>query len=92
MAWIKEWEHPDNGSIGSYSEMETITYNNRTQLSEMSVSVWISAEAYNNNKSPLFTKIYIIPSGLAPELASGAKAFVQAYAKAQPEFEGAVDA
>lgn len=32
-----------------------------------------------------------IPSGLAPELAAGAIAFVTGYARAQPEFEDSED-
>lgn len=91
MAWIKEWVDPDNDSVGNFWETQTILYNHRTQLSEMTIGVWKDAAAYNANKRPLFTKSYIIPSGLAPQLAQGAKAFVQAYAKAQPEFQGATD-
>lgn len=90
MAWIKEWEHPDTGSIGNYWEMETILYNHRTKLSEMRVSVWVSAFHYHTARQSMHTITYIIPSGLAPQLAAGAATFTTAYVMAQPEFEGAV--
>jgi len=88
MAWIKSFTHPDTGAEGNFWEMETILYNHRTQLSELRVSVWVNAAAYSASKAPLHTISYVIPSGLAPQLATGAVQFVSGFAKSQPEFEG----
>lgn len=91
MAWIKTFTHPDTGAEGNFWEMETILYNHRTQLSELRVSVWVSATHYTNAKTPLHSISYVIPSGLAPQLASGAQAFVSGYVRSQPAFEGSED-
>jgi len=88
MAWLKEYIDPDTGVSASYWEVIGITYQHREQLSELKVGLWSSADAYAANKATLRVKTYLIPSGLAPELATGALAFVSGYAKSQPEFEG----
>jgi hypothetical protein len=88
MAWIKEIEQTDTGAVAAYWEVIGIQYNHRTQLSVLEVGGWVSQAHYSANKNPLFYKSWEIPSGLAPELAAGALAFVSSYARAQPEFEG----
>jgi hypothetical protein len=88
MAWIKSYTLEDTGVVASYWEVIGIHYQHREQISALQVGLWISGDAYTQNKAPLQIKTYIIPSGLAPELAAGALAFVSGYAKAQPEFEG----
>jgi hypothetical protein len=88
MAWIKEIEQTDTGAVAAYWEVIGIQYNHRTHLSVLEVGGWVSEAAYTANKNPLFYKSWEIPSGLAPELAAGALAFVSGYARAQPEFEG----
>lgn len=90
MAWTKEYVQQDTGlTIQGYWEVIGIEYQHQAQLSELKVGCWFSAQAYTDGKYPLTTKVYSIPSGLAPELAAGALAFVTQYAMSQPEFEGA---
>ena len=89
MAWLKDIEEQNTGAIASYWEVIGIQYNHRTQFSVLEVGGWVSEDAYTANKNPLIYKSWEIPSGLAPELAAGAIAFVTGYAMSQPEFEGA---
>lgn len=91
MAWIKEITHPDHGAVASFWETISIHYDKRRQLSTLQVGGWVGEQAYNDNLSPLLVKIYEIPSGLAPELASGAEAFIASYVRGQEEFEGSQD-
>lgn len=92
MAWLKEIEEPNTGATAVYWEVMGIAYNHRTQVSVLEVGGWVSESHYTNNKSPLIVKYWEIPSGLAPELAAGALAFVGGYARAQPEFVNSEDA
>jgi hypothetical protein len=92
MAWIKEFVDPDTGVIASYWEVVGIVYQHREQLSELKVGLWVSAEAYAANKSCLRVRTYLIPSGLAPQLSTGALQFVSGYARAQEEFAVSQDA
>lgn len=91
MAWIKEIAHESHGAIASYWEVVSVYYDHRRQLSQLEVGGWVSAEAYANGLAPLLVKNWEIPSGLAPQLAAGAIAFVSGFAKQQPEFQGATD-
>jgi hypothetical protein len=88
MAWIKSIKNPQYGAIAEYWEVLSVYYNHRRQVSILEIGGWVDKAEYDNNSSPLLTRSYEIPSGLAPELAVGAVAFVSGYAKAQPEFEG----
>lgn len=90
MAWIKNIEHPDNGAVATFWELIGVVYDHRAQTSVLTVGGWVSQEAYAS-KEPLMVKRWEIPSGLAPELAAGAVAFVSGYAKQQSEFVGATD-
>lgn len=88
MAWIKTIAHEAHGAEAHYWEVISVYYEHKRQLSILEVGGWVNAEAYNNGLSPLLTKIWEIPSGLAPQLATGAVQFVSGFAKSQPEFEG----
>lgn len=88
MAWLKEFVDVDTGVAASYWEVIGIEYQHKQQISNLRVGLWVSEAAYNDGKSPIKVLAYSIPSGLAPELAAGALAFVSGYAKSQPEFEG----
>ena len=92
MAWFKDIEEQNTGAVAAYWEVIGIQYNHRTQMSVLEVGGWVSQAHYSASKSPLITKFWEIPSGLAPELAAGALAFVSGYARAQPEFEGSEEA
>lgn len=92
MAWFKDITEQNTGAVASYWQVISILYNHRTQKSVLEVGGWVSQAAYSENKSPLMTKYWEIPSGLAPELAAGALAFVEGYARQQPEFEGSENA
>jgi hypothetical protein len=88
MGWIKEIEQVDTGVLVPYWEVISVFYSHKNQLSTLEVGGWASKEAYDDGKSPVMVKSWVIPSGLAPQLAAGAVAFVGGYAKSQPEFEG----
>lgn len=88
MAWVKEIEQTETGVLVSYWEVISVYYSHKNQESILEVGGWVSESAYNDAKNPVIVKAWKIPSGLAPELAAGAVAFVSGYAKAQPEFEG----
>lgn len=88
MAWIKNIEDSSTGVVASYWEVISVYYNHKKQESLLEVGGWVSEQAYVDGKNPIMNKAWQIPSGLAPELASGAVAFVSGYAKQQPEFEG----
>jgi hypothetical protein len=87
MAWEKSITREDNGAVATYWEVISIYYNHRTQKSILAVGGWVSQSAYENSLEPLMTKSWEIPSGLAPELASGAVTFVSTFAQAQAEFQ-----
>jgi hypothetical protein len=88
MAWLKNIEDESTGAIIPYWEVIGVYYNHRLQLSTLEVGGWFSKETYENNKMPSMVRRWEIPSGLQPQLASGAVSFVSGYAKSQPEFEG----
>lgn len=89
MAWIKEITDEETGQVVRYWEMFTIFYEHTKQLSTLRVGGWVNKEAYYEGKSPTIYRVYFISSGLAPQLASGAKAFVTQYALSQEEFSDA---
>lgn len=89
MAWTKTWTDPDTGVIADYWEVIGIKYQHREQMSEMTVGVWVSAEAHASLQ-PVHTVVFNVPSGAAPELAAGALHFVTEYCLTQPEFDGAI--
>lgn len=91
MAWLKSIPHPDFGVSVAFWEVLGVNYDHREQKSLPTVGGWNSQADYDAGKIPLMTKSYYIPSGLAPELAAGAVAFVTQYARAQDEFEGSED-
>lgn len=88
MAWIKSIAREDNGAVATYWEVISIYYDHSKETSDLAIGGWVDEEAYTNNLQPLMTKNWIIPAGLAPELAAGALAFVGGFAKNQEEFEG----
>lgn len=88
MAWIKQIEQQETGVVVSYWEVVSVYYNHKKQESLLEVAGWVSQQAYEDGKLPVINKSWQIPSGLAPQLAAGAVAFVSGYAKSQPEFEG----
>ena len=88
MGWCKTIEDEKTGVNVTFWEVISVVYNHREQQSDLCVGGWISKSAYDSNKDPAMVKNWTIPSGLAPELATGAVAFVSSYAKTQPEFEG----
>ncbi len=87
MSWVKAIKREDNGAIATYWEVISVVYNHRDQLSQLVVGGWVDEQAYLDNLQPLMLKEWIIPAGLAPQLAAGAVAFVSGYAQAQPEFQ-----
>jgi hypothetical protein len=89
MAWIKEIEEENTSAVARYWQVISILYNHRSQKSVLEVGGWVSKDAYDNQKTPLMTRHWEIGSGLAPELAAGALAFVEGYALSQLEFQGA---
>lgn len=89
MALKKQMVQASTGAKAEYIEMIGINYNKRKELSELIVGVWVSKQEYDANLEPVLTIINVIPSGSAPELASGAYAFTMNYIKSLPEFEGA---
>lgn len=91
MAWIKQIAHPEHGASANYWEVISIYYDHKRQQSVLEVGGWVGQAEYDAGLSPLMTKIWEIPSGLAQQLAEGAIAFVSGYAMAQPEFEGATN-
>jgi len=91
MAWLKEIEIEETGVKALFWEKISIFYSHYDQKSVFKVGGWVSAAAYAARKLPLKEMTWEVPSGLAPELAAGADAFLTAYARAQPEFEGATD-
>lgn len=88
MGWIKEIEREDNGAKALFWEVLSVVYMHKEQQSNLTVGGWITKNAYDSGLSPIIVKEWVIPSGLAPELAAGAVLFVSGFAKAQPEFEG----
>lgn len=88
MAWLKEIAREDNAAVATYWEVISIYYDHAKQVSDLAVGGWVDQAAYDQGYQPLMTKNWVIPSGLAPELATGALAFVGGFAKNQPEFEG----
>lgn len=91
MAWIKAIEQELTGVVVEYWEVISINYLHKQQTSNLTVGEWVNQAAYDANKAHVVEKNWIIPSGLAPELAAGAVGFITAYARAQPEFEGSED-
>jgi hypothetical protein len=89
MAWTKEIMAPDTGVVVQYREMLTIFYEHTKQMSTLRVGGWVNQEAFNQDREPVIIKTYFLPSGLAPQLADGAKNFVTEYAMAQEELEWA---
>lgn len=90
MAWLKTYTLPNTThSFQAYWEVIGIIYQHQAQLSELKIGCWANAEDYAAKKQPIDVKTYLIPSGLAPELAGGALQFVTGYAMQQPEFDGA---
>lgn len=90
MAWLKTYTLPNTThSFEAYWEVIGIVYQHQAQLSELKIGCWSSAEDYEAKMQPIYVKTYLIPSGLAPELAVGALQFVTGYALTQPEFQGA---
>ena len=92
MAWLKEYIDPDTGVAASYWEVIGIDYRHREQLSTLQVGLWVSQAAYEANKASIKTVTYLIPAGLSPQLSTGALAFVEGYARSQPEFVDSEDA
>lgn len=88
MAWIKNIAHESHGAVASYWEVVSVFYDHKRQISILEVGGWVSAQAYADGLAPLMTKNWEIPSGLAPQLATGAVQFVSGFAKSQSEFEG----
>lgn len=91
MAWTKVIKHPSNGAEASYWEVISINYDHKSQLSMLQIAGWVDGQAYEDGLEPLIVKNWEIPSGLAPQLAAGAIAFITNFAKSQPEFEGSTD-
>lgn len=90
MAWTKSIKREDNGAEATHWDVISIVYDHREQLSRLTAGGWVDAQAYADNLQPLIIKEWSIPSGLAPQLATGAVTFVTSYAMGQPEFEGAI--
>lgn len=88
MAWIKQIADESTGAVAEYWEVIGVVYDHRSQISTLSVGGWVNKLHYNANRNPLLRREWIIPSGLAPQLAAGAVAFVSGYAKQQAEFDG----
>lgn len=88
MAWVKSIAREDNGAVATYWEVISVFYSHSEQKSLLMAGGWVDQNAYENNLQPLMIKEWDIPSGAAPDLATGAVAFVSGFAKAQPEFEG----
>ena len=92
MAWKKLWTDPDTGVQADFWEYMSINHSQGAGQSEMKVGVWINEAAHTAKLQPVHVKVYVIPAGAAPTLAAGVLAFGNAYARAQPEFEGSEDA
>ena len=88
MAWLKNIAEGRTGAEATFWEVVSIVYNHREEQSDLTVGGWVSEGAYTEGKDPIITKNWSIPSGLAPELATGAISFVTSYARARDEFEG----
>ncbi len=88
MGWLKQIEQVETGVVVGFWEVISVFYSHKNQISTLEVGGWVNKDAYDNGKQAVIIKSWHIPSGLAPELATGAVAFVSGYAKAQPEFEG----
>lgn len=88
MAWIKSIKHPEHGAIALYWEVMTVLYDHQAQSSTLQAGGWVTKQDYDDGMAPLMVRRWEIPSGLAPELAAGAVAFISGFAKQQPEFEG----
>lgn len=88
MGWIKAIEEESTGVSVSFWEVMSVQYDHRAQESVLQVGGWISKAAYEAGKAPVLTKSWVIPAGLAPQLAAGAVAFVTGYARGREEFAG----
>ena len=89
MGWSKSIAREDNAAVATYWEVISIYYDHAKQVSDLAVGGWVDQAAYDQGYQPLMTKNWVIPSGLAPELATGAVTFVSTFVQAQEEFQDA---
>lgn len=91
MAILKQLIQEETGVNVSYWDTISIFYSKIDSISILVVGGWINQKAHKDGLDPVMTRRYELPSGLAPQLAAGADAFVKAYVKSLPEFEGSHD-
>jgi hypothetical protein len=89
MALVKEIRDESTGVLCMYWKCVKIVYDAERGSSLVEAHGWPSLWHYQQKKNPLMAKQWEIPTGAAPQLATGVEILMQASALSQPCFDGA---
>lgn len=89
MALFKNYVVPGTGETVNWWELVSISYDAKSDSSEVVYAGWANHTAWSNKLAPAATLSWKVTSAAAPALASSVKAFAQGVAQASAELHGA---
>ena len=88
MIWHKDVTDEQTGLVVSYWTELELQYDMLRGLVFLRVGGFASLQAIADKKQPVLRREYLIPEGTNPELGQAGRAFLNQYARSQPEFVG----
>jgi hypothetical protein len=88
VGFIKSIEDEATGVVATYWEPAVANSDILSAKSSCALAGYVNKAAYDAGKKPVMVRTLDIPAGASTELFSAVKAFVEAFAKTQADFEG----